>query len=161
MIFLLPAYLFDYKGWYSFFQLTFMTTRNDIPSSSLPWRNIIPCSKKSQLEEGISSLVAKKVSWKKEYHPLKSKSQTEWRNITPCSQKGKLKEGISSLFCFQLTFLTTRDDIPSFSLPVWLQWMISLLSAYLFDYKGWYSFFQLEYTYKLWSPLSAIDKRIF
>jgi hypothetical protein len=36
-----------------------LTTRDDISSSQ-----------KGKLEEGISSLVVKKSSWKKEYHPL-------------------------------------------------------------------------------------------
>jgi hypothetical protein len=47
MIFLLPAYLFDYKGWFK---------------GSADRRNNIPCSKKGKLEEGISFLVVIKVS---------------------------------------------------------------------------------------------------
>ena len=45
--------------------------------------------------------------------------------------------------CFQLTILTTRNNISAFSLPFWLQGMIFLHSAYLFDHKRWYSFIQL------------------
>ena len=75
MVFLLSAYLFDYKGWYCFFQLT---------SDYKGWYSFL-----------------------------------------------------------QLTFMTTRDDILSSSLPFWLQGMIFLIPAYLFDYRGWYSSFQL------------------
>ena len=144
MAFLLPAYIFDYKECYFFFQFTFLTTRDDIPPFSLTFS----------------------IQWV--IFLLSS-------NLFPYNEQ---------YFCFQLTFLTTRNDIPSSSLPIWLQacysffqlpfwlqriifllpayifdyiwmifllpayifdyiWMIFLLPAYLFDYKGWYSFFQL------------------
>jgi hypothetical protein len=48
MIFLLPAYLFDYAE----------------------RRNIIPCSQKCKLKAEILSLVVKKVSWKQKYYYL-------------------------------------------------------------------------------------------
>jgi hypothetical protein len=102
MLFLHSAYLFDYRGWYFCFQLTFLTTRDDIPSFSLPLttRDDIPsCSLPLWLQGMIFFLPAYLFDYKGWY------------------------------FLFQLTFLTTGDDIPHFNLPFWQQRMILLFSA--------------------------------
>jgi hypothetical protein len=109
---------FDYKECYSFIQHTFLTTGDGISAFSLPfWLQgmIFLLSAYLWLQGMIFLLAAYLYDYK------------GWYSF------------------FQLTFLTTRDDISYSSLPFWLQGMIFLISTYPFDNKGWYSFFQLSF----------------
>ena len=152
IIFLLSSYLFDYKGWYSFIQLTCLTTRDDIPSFSLTF----------WLQGMIFLLPAYHFDYKGWYFFFQLTFLTT-RDDIPSSSWLFLLQGMIFLHStylfdckrwysfFQLTFMTASDDIPSFSWPLWLQGMIFLLPAYLFYYKGCYSFYQLT----LWTTRCA------